>query len=342
MDANMGVTIIEHVVGNGKGGHKAVSLVEHSFEGKIHSYRKGGKERGSNSKLGWEVNKKGIQTFKPQDNQLLSREAPLVWSQQLADQLDQIGMTTSSGDRLDLLHEANDTYVVDSSDNSDPEIGADYMEEATGATSPSFRLILRSLVHEHHVDVVALFETRVASSRVDRVISKFGFEHSFRVECHGFSGGIWLLWKDKIALQALHISNQFINVSFIEERRQVWVKFIMVYTSSKAVNRKHLWEKLKALTPVDSSPWFIGGDFNVILNSSERFGGIPSIYKGSRSFSKFIHLAGLLDLGFQGLPFTWSRSSLQQRIARCLVNSEWSSCFPSSSCVSSGANWFRP
>ncbi|KAK8497181.1 hypothetical protein V6N13_026890 [Hibiscus sabdariffa] len=103
MDANMGVTIIEHVVGKGKGGHKTVSLVEPSFEGKIQSYRKGGKERGSNSKLGWE----------------------------LADQLDQIGMMTSSGDRLGLLHEANDTYVVDSSDNSDPEIGVDYMEEAT-------------------------------------------------------------------------------------------------------------------------------------------------------------------------------------------------------------------
>ncbi|KAK8493113.1 hypothetical protein V6N12_037513 [Hibiscus sabdariffa] len=59
-----------------------------------------------------------------------------------------------------------------------------------GATSIPFRSIFHSLVREHHPRVLSLFEPRVSGSRANKVVAYLGFSHSFRIEAHGFGGGI--------------------------------------------------------------------------------------------------------------------------------------------------------
>lgn len=43
---------------------------------------------------------------------------------------------------------------------------------------------------------MAFFETRISGSRAEIVITKLGFDYSFRVEAVGFVGDIWLLWRE--------------------------------------------------------------------------------------------------------------------------------------------------
>lgn len=56
-----------------------------------------------------------------------------------------------------------------------------------------FHKILNEYNKEFHLDVVALFETRISGSRAEAVIAKMGFDYSFRVDAVGFTGGIWFL-----------------------------------------------------------------------------------------------------------------------------------------------------
>ncbi|KAA3472025.1 reverse transcriptase [Gossypium australe] len=87
--------------------------------------------------------------------------------------------------------------------------------------------------------------------------------------------------------------------------------------SSNRQKRKDLWDALRSSIPSSHIPWIVIGDFNAILSSSEKFGGITN---GGRcpQFGDFVEKAELHDLGFRGPPFTWHRGALFERLDRVL------------------------
>ncbi|CAL1393437.1 unnamed protein product [Linum trigynum] len=83
-------------------------------------------------------------------------------------------------------------------------------------------------------------------------------------------------------------------------------------------------------------PWLLTGDFNAIKDPAEQAGpATPSIYRRCKRFSDRISQAELIDLGFSGSRFTWTRgdnpsSYKASRIDRSLFNATWNSVFSSS------------
>ncbi|KAK8647884.1 hypothetical protein V6N13_121608 [Hibiscus sabdariffa] len=77
-----------------------------------------------------------------------------------------------------------------------------------GALDPEFNKIFKFMMKDKKPDVVAIFEPRISGRRADNFIRSSGFECSFRVEATGFSGGIWVLWRNTISLDILAVSNQ--------------------------------------------------------------------------------------------------------------------------------------
>ncbi|KAE8723708.1 hypothetical protein F3Y22_tig00011824pilonHSYRG00027 [Hibiscus syriacus] len=86
------------------------------------------------------------------------------------------------------------------------------------------------------LNLIALLEAQISGRSADRVINKLNFPHSFRVEAHGFSGGISVLWSDAIEFEILSISNQF-------------------------VHGRSFWHALISLDPGGFVPWFHGLPF---------------------------------------------------------------------------------
>ncbi|KAK2653707.1 hypothetical protein Ddye_013563 [Dipteronia dyeriana] len=72
-------------------------------------------------------------------------------------------------------------------------------------------------------------------------------------------------------------------------------------------------EKLAAET--FSTPWCVGGDFNMVLDPSERIG--VSVNVGSmRSFASFIAQANIIDIPLHGISYTWSNNREKEAWAR--------------------------
>ncbi|KAK9046398.1 hypothetical protein V6N11_052286 [Hibiscus sabdariffa] len=199
-----------------------------------------------------------------------------------------------------------------------------------GAASTVFRYYFKEFVREHKPGIVALFKPRISGYGDDQVVKRLGFPHSFRVECHGFSGGMWLMWDDSVDIVILKISNQFIHFKVTVVAGNMSFLMTAVYASPCSSKRKFLWPHLATLNPDNNVPWLIGGDFNVILSGDERTGGANVHSCGSRLFSDFLFTRGMNDMGFYGPPFTWSRGSLSQRLDRCVVNSMWYASFVTS------------
>ena len=76
----------------------------------------------------------------------------------------------------------------------------------------------------------------------------------------------------------------------------------------------------------------MGGDFNVIRRSSEKFGG-SCLTSSMKDFDGFIRECELLDPPLRNAPFTWSNmqeSPVCKRLDRFLYSNEWEHLFPQS------------
>ncbi|KAL4325308.1 hypothetical protein GQ457_11G022240 [Hibiscus cannabinus] len=164
------------------------------------------------------------------------------------------------------------------------------------------------LTSSHVSDVLAIMEPRVSGLTADNFIRRAGFDYSYRVEANGFSGGIWVMWKNIVNIDVVAVDNQFIHAScFVVASQQ----------------RSALWGQLRALDPGLAHPWILGGDFSVICSSAERHGGSVRRSGVYPQFCDFLFQYGLLDIGFYGPRFTWQRGDLVQWLDRCLCNGKW-------------------
>ncbi|KAL0347722.1 UNVERIFIED_CONTAM: hypothetical protein Scaly_1788200 [Sesamum calycinum] len=90
---------------------------------------------------------------------------------------------------------------------------------------------------------------------------------------------------------------------------------------------------LDSSTPKSSRAWLCAGDFNEILDQSEKLGGPPRPVWQIRNFREALAGCSLSDLGFTGTPFTWCNghslpTTVRERLDRACANLEWSRLFP--------------
>ncbi|KAH9673087.1 reverse transcriptase domain-containing protein [Citrus sinensis] len=180
----------------------------------------------------------------------------------------------------------------------------------------------KALIQKYNPSMVALFEPRISGKKADEFIFRSGFERSHRIEAEGFSGGIWLMWKDCVKVEVIINHKQFIHFRIANDIGFIsWVT--AVYASPNKHIRNLLWKDLEAVARNVPGPWLLGGDFNTILHPSERRGGSTRLNGVCQRFSDWFHRNQFCDLEFSGPKFTWERGNLLKRLDRSFCNDEW-------------------
>ncbi|KAF9615197.1 hypothetical protein IFM89_022459 [Coptis chinensis] len=87
------------------------------------------------------------------------------------------------------------------------------------------------------------------------------------------------------------------------------------------------------------------GDLNVTISNEESLGGKPYKYQDGEPAHTIINDLTLIDIGFQGHPYTSSNKrtspdNIQKRFDRALVNTDWSN--TNNLLLSSTVKWFPP
>ncbi|KAL8152678.1 hypothetical protein V2J09_010438 [Rumex salicifolius] len=118
------------------------------------------------------------------------------------------------------------------------------------------------------------------------------------------------------------------NAHFIHARVQLArnsYHLVIVYGPPTPLRRVQFWKDIDSTIATITEPCFIGGDFNVIIDLSERRGGSGGLMSNSGVFSDLISPRELIDMGFSGSNFTWHRGpaeapSVSKRLDRFLMN----------------------
>ncbi|CAL9020379.1 unnamed protein product [Prunus brigantina] len=79
------------------------------------------------------------------------------------------------------------------------------------------------------------------------------------------------------------------------------------------------------------------GDFNDILDASEKVGGRPRSMQSMDDYRRFVTDSQLLDLGYEGYPYTWRNrredGGIQERLDRGFANDQWLRLYPAARVV---------
>ncbi|KAF8089118.1 hypothetical protein N665_0517s0005 [Sinapis alba] len=103
------------------------------------------------------------------------------------------------------------------------------------------------------------------------VVAGLGFDSTYLVPPHGKSGGLALLRKKDVVVTKLFVSPKLIDVYVQYNGLNFYLS--CVYGDPNQQSRHILWEKIQRIGSTRNGPWLLVGDFNEILNNSEKEGG---------------------------------------------------------------------
>lgn len=161
------------------------------------------------------------------------------------------------------------------------------------------------------------------------------FTNHFTVPPVGLSGGLALSWKDCVTLEIMFASANVIDTRVTFNNKSFFVSYI--YGAPQRENRAAFWQTLSDIgAQRGEEAWLLTGDFNDLLDNSEKVGG-PLRWEGSfLSFRNFVSQHGLWDLQLSGNSLSWRGTRythfIQSRLDRAMANVAWMEMFPAGRC----------
>ena len=174
-------------------------------------------------------------------------------------------------------------------------------------------------------------ETKNTDEKVLRLYQNSLYKHHFSVPPTGVSGGLMLSWKEDINVEILYSSCNIIDTHIQAKKASFFASFI--YGAPKMEDRPAFWNKFMELGKNRNDAWLVTGDFNDLLDNTEKLGG-PLRWEGSfLAFRSFVSQMGLWDLPHAGNHLSWRgmryQHFIQSRLDRAMSNCSWSEKFPS-------------
>ncbi|KAK8341636.1 hypothetical protein V6Z12_A08G179200 [Gossypium hirsutum] len=147
---------------------------------------------------------------------------------------------------------------------------------------------------------------------MERICHRCGYMNGIEVDPINTRGGLCLAWRNDICIELRSFSKRHIDV--VVEDKEVKGKWRLTgfYGSPYAQDMSESWNVLRNLHNDDGRPWFVCGDFNEIMYSHKKKGGLPCDERKMENFRIVLVDCELLDVGFSGNWFTWERGNLPE------------------------------
>lgn len=150
--------------------------------------------------------------------------------------------------------------------------------KSRGAGSKTFLRHAKDLLRAHKPTCFVLVEPRISGTREKRVARRLRFSNFHISDPVGFAGGIWVCWDNGVVDIEIIFSSPQVVHGIVKRPNAPDFILTAVYASPILEVRRNLWKSLEGFAENVSLPWVMVGDFNDVLSSSEKFGGLlPSL-----------------------------------------------------------------
>ena len=186
-------------------------------------------------------------------------------------------------------------------------------------------------------NMIFLSETKNRFHYMKKVQKILRFEESVIVEAMDRKEGMALFWNKDVEVKQVVTTALTIEALVLDPDKQIEWWFIGVYMSCDPIIRRQQWNVLTRRKQLWGDKWLLAGDFNDILSNEEKWGGRAREDRSFKDFNSFIENNSLVDLGFNGNPWTWSNNwedegEIRQRLDRGLSTINWWQNFDKAKC----------
>ncbi|XP_049368158.1 uncharacterized protein LOC125833012 [Solanum verrucosum] len=242
-----------------------------------------------------------------------------------------------------------DTQSIDADEDEEEEISnqlikafgstfhTEYQEEVQEVTgkqglSPRGRKETRQTTKSNSASATISRPNTRAKSRDSSQINSYRIQLNMDKAHSNPNAKIWLFWAGELECNVLDTDEQHTTCEL--KHLDYPEKFIISYVYAKCKDqlRRPLWDNLMQVSETNL-PWCTIGDFNVITSTQEKQGGREYNMNKSFEFISVIEPCGLIDIGYNGQPFTWCNQRAEEariwkRLDRAMVNDKWLESMP--------------
>ncbi|KAF6157009.1 hypothetical protein GIB67_039770 [Kingdonia uniflora] len=196
-----------------------------------------------------------------------------------------------------------------------------------GIGNPKSKNTLKKLVEECKPSIFPLAEPKVDAYNSN--VFKLGLkEYEVDLICNENGGvpNLWISWKLGCTKPVvLSSSDQQITVWFED------VMLTFIHANCDIARRRTFWRELEIINVI-KAPWLVVGDFNVILGSGGKKGGVPSSNTAILDFQNCVDALEQIQCTRKGLNFTWcniqrGNNRILVLLDRIFMNSKWAEKF---------------
>ncbi|EPS71506.1 hypothetical protein M569_03261 [Genlisea aurea] len=180
--------------------------------------------------------------------------------------------------------------------------------------------------------LIFLSETKCGNRKLQWL--KDGFSYfGICIDAIGASGGTALFWHKDITVNVLSYSKRYIDAMIVPNDATTPWCFTGFYGQPVTNQRPEAWETLQRLSIQRSQPWLVAGDFNEVCYPSEFSSRTCRPQPQMALFRSTLNDCGLLDIKFEGFPYTWSNNraypdTVRARLDRAVSSFSWWQLFP--------------
>ena len=129
-------------------------------------------------------------------------------------------------------------------------------------------------MREQAPNVCFLMETRLDKEGFDRLYGELPYPNRIIVKKLDLGGGLALIWKEGISIELINSTASHVLVKVKEGDGFEWWLTCFYGWSEENIRYKS-WELLEHLKNFVGGPWMCIGDFNAIIQSTEKLSKIP-------------------------------------------------------------------
>lgn len=159
---------------------------------------------------------------------------------------------------------------------------------------------LKGLVSLHKPSILFLSETLANEQHMRRLSQTLQFNNYFTVAKIGRQGGLCLMWKDNLNIQIVFHPQNYIHTKVTPPPpNQPWY-CTGIHDPPHPDTRKIFWQEFPTIfnNINPSIPWLLLGDYNDVLDQSEKKGGRQVTYAQTQPLLNLMDQMGFIDLGF--------------------------------------------
>ena len=175
-----------------------------------------------------------------------------------------------------------------------------------GAKKPHFQQEVRFINGTIKPDILVFLETIVNECNTARIVKSLGYQFYDTIPPKNHVGGIWLLWStENMKVNAIAKETRALHYLVYEKSTSKQCVLSTVSVPAQNQEKNDFWDHLKHLNDVINLPWFLMGDFNEMLISSNKIGGSPLTVSKTQRLLDFLAYSKGIGANVDGRIFNW-------------------------------------